>query len=135
MVYNSNQNINDHQLYRVNQTRVKLKELNTGNQNPKVDSRKFSQMRGIGIEWAKKIIMVTAQNSSRDVMTPITKRFWMRQAMFRRQCFRGMEYTNTMIAGVKYASGKKVAHVYVTDFSEFIIYPPEHRREAHTFLY
>ena len=109
--------------------------MNTGNQNTKVDSRKLAQMRGIGIEWAKKIIMVTAQNSSRDVMTPITKRFWMRQAMFRRQRFRGMEYTNTMIAGVKYASGEKVAHVYVTDFSEFIIYPPEHRREAHTFLY
>ena len=57
------------------------------------------------------------------------------RSMFRRRQFRGMKYTNTMIAGVKSASGKRVAHVYVTYLSELIIYPLEHRREAHTLIY
>ena len=99
-----------------------------------MDSRKLAQMRGIGIEWAKKIIMVAAQNSSRDVMTPITKRFWMRQAMFRRQRFRGMEYTNTMIAGVKYVYGNRFAQLYETGFGGVIIYLLAHRRETHNLL-
>ena len=49
MVANFNQNINDHQFYRVNKTRIKLKGLDTGNQNPNMDSRKLAQMWGIGI--------------------------------------------------------------------------------------
>ena len=49
MVANSNQKINDHQFYRVNKTRIKLKGLDTGNQNPNMDSRKLAQMWGIGI--------------------------------------------------------------------------------------
>ena len=49
MVANSNQKINDHQFYRLNNTRIKLKGLDTGNQNPNMDSRKLAQMWGIGI--------------------------------------------------------------------------------------
>ena len=46
-----------------------------------------------------------------------------------------MAYTNTNIAGFKYASGNRVLQVCVTDFGGVIIYPLPHRRESHTSLY
>ena len=43
-----------------------------------------------------------------------------------------MTYTDTMISGVKYGSGNRVAHVYVTDLSDIVIYPLVNRIEVHT---
>ena len=50
MVDNFTRKINCCRLVRVNKTRVKLRWFDTGNQNPKVDTPKLSQMSGIGIE-------------------------------------------------------------------------------------
>ena len=49
MVANFTMKINYWHIAKVNETKVKLKGLDTVNQNPKVDARKFSQMWGIGI--------------------------------------------------------------------------------------
>ena len=56
---NFTQNINDFRLERLNHTRVKLRKLDTGNQNHKANARKLAHMRGIGIEQYKKTIMST----------------------------------------------------------------------------
>ena len=88
----------------------------------------------IGVEWAKKIIMATGKNFVRDVTIHLTRRFWTRQAMFRHRQFSGATNTDTMIAGVKYMYGDRVAQVYVTDFGDVRKYLMAHRREAHTVL-
>ena len=82
-VDNFTQKINDFRIARVNQTKVKLKGLDTGNQNPKVDARRHAQMWGFGVDWAKTIIMVTTQNAVWNVPRTLTDQFWARQAMFR----------------------------------------------------
>ena len=71
--------INDNRIARENLNRVKLKDLDTGSQNPKAGSQKFTPMWGIGIERSKKTIMATTQNSVCDVTRPLTKRFRTRQ--------------------------------------------------------
>ena len=78
MVANFIRNINDLCITRLNQTRVKLKDLETGKQNPKVYAQKIAQMWGIRVERAKKTIMDTTQNSIWDVTRPLKKRFWTR---------------------------------------------------------
>ena len=46
MVYIFTRKINNCRLARVNQTRVKQKVLDTGNQNPKINTRKLAHMWG-----------------------------------------------------------------------------------------
>ena len=73
VVANFYRKINDLCISRVNKTRVKLKGLYTGNQNPNVDTRKLAHMWGVGVENTKKTIMATTQNSVRYVTIPLTK--------------------------------------------------------------
>ena len=134
MVANFTRKINYLHFTKVNQIRVKLKGLDTVKQNHKVDSRKPAHLWVIGIERAKKIIMATTQNVVWDVTIPRTKRFWTIQAMFKHQWLSRTTYTYTMTAGIKYMSGDRVAHIYVTDFVDIIIYSLAHRRESHTSL-
>ena len=49
MVSNFTWNINKRRLSRVNQTRVKLKVLDTGNRKPNIDARKLPHMWGIRV--------------------------------------------------------------------------------------
>ena len=135
MVDNFTSKINNHFLVRVNHTRIKLKRLDTGIQNPKVGAIKFSQIWRIGLQRANKIIMDTTKNTVWGITIPLKRRFWTRQAMFRCQRFRDTTYTYTMIEGMKYASGNSVVQVYVTDFGGVIIYPLAHRIDSHTLLY
>ena len=105
--------MNYYQLARVNHTRVKMKVLDTGNKNPKVETINLAHMWGFGVERAKKTIMSTTQNAVWGVTIHLMKRFWTRQEMFRRRRFKGIEYTDTMIVGVKSMSGDRVSMVYV----------------------
>lgn len=132
MVVNFTQKLNHCRLVRVNQNRVKLKGLDTGNQNAKSDSRKLTHMWGIKVDHSKKTIIETTQNAVRCVIIPLTKRFWKRREIFRCQRLRKTAYTDTMIAGVKSASGNRVTQVYVTYFGDVRIYTMEHRIEART---
>ena len=134
MVSQFTQKINYLHLTKVNHTRVKLKGLDTVNQKPKLYARKPAHTWGIVIERAKKIIMATTQNVVWDVTIPRTKRFWTIQAMFKHQWLSRTTYTYTMTAGIKYMSGDRVAHIYVTDFVDIRIYSLAHRRESHTSL-
>ena len=92
-------------------------------------------MWGIRVEQANKTIMATTQNSFWDVTIPLTKQFWMRQAMFRFRRFRGITYTKAIIARIKSEFGSRVVQVYVTDFGDVTVYTLLHRRESHTLLF
>ena len=75
--------MNYYQLARVNQTRVKMNVLDTGNKNPKVETINLAHMWGFEVERAKKTIMTTTQNAVWNVPRTLTYQFWARQAMFR----------------------------------------------------
>ena len=106
-------NINYRRLIRVNYTSIKLEVLETVNQKLKVGARKLAKVWFNGVERAKKTIMSTTQNAVWGVTIHLMKRFWTRQEMFRRRRFKGIEYTDTMIVGVKSVSGDRVSMVYV----------------------
>ena len=73
MVSNFTRNINDCRLIRVNTTRVKLKGLDLGNRNPKVDTIKLAHMWEIGVGRANKTIIETTQNDFQDATRQLTK--------------------------------------------------------------
>ena len=68
-----------------------MKGLDTGNQNPKVDARRHAQMWGFGVDWSKKIIMVTTKFAVWYVPRTLTDQFRTIQSMFRPRKFRGID--------------------------------------------
>ena len=54
--------------------------------------------------------------------------------MFCWQIFCGTIYTDTMIAGVRFALVNKLAQVYAMDFVDVMIYHMAHRKETHMSL-
>ena len=52
VVYNFTRRIYYFRLTRVNQARVKIRGLDTGNRNPKVDAQNLAQIWGVGINRA-----------------------------------------------------------------------------------
>ena len=62
LVANFSWKMNYYQLARVNQTRVKMNVLDTGNKNPKVETINLAHMWGFEVERAKKTIMTTTRN-------------------------------------------------------------------------
>ena len=89
-------------------------------------------MWGIRTKRAKKMIMDTTQNAVRDVAMHLTKQFRTRQEMFWWQRFCGTKYMDTMIAGMKSASGNRLAQVYVTNLGDIRINPLPHKKDSHT---
>ena len=118
--------INKHHLSSTNQTRINLKRMKSGYRTPKVDSWTLAKMWGVVIKIDKYTILATTNNDDRDVTIPLNERLITRKAMLQWRLFRGQIYMDTIIYGVKYASGNKVDQMYVADFGDFRIYPFTH---------
>ena len=112
MALNFSDNVNKRLLSIINQTRVELKEMNSGDCRQKLDARKLAQMWDIGTKRAKKTVMNNNQNNVWDVTIPLTNQFQTSQVIFQWRRLQGTTYTDNMIFGVNSVSGNRVAQLY-----------------------
>ena len=126
-------------LRRVNMQRTKhsykqdahVKAFYTADRKPKVSAEQLAKLWEIGIDKAQHTIDATTQQSVRTFDKPFSRRLRTPQALYRRNHFRGIVYTDTMMSGVKSIRGNTCAQLMVTDFYDVTLYPLKSKRKAH----